>query len=99
MIKARAPRIETGFNVTKTFAPRQLGEDHANKLAPAGKLGHLAITSKAGYATLKLLRVDSFKKLSQDKFAGVHLPRLSGLSKNQFQIAHIFKPHHKPSHT
>ena len=78
--------------MSQSLAPSQLSKGHAHKLAPAGKLAYLVVTSIPGDAAMKLLWVNPVEQLSQNVFSGVHCRKIVEPELGEAQIDHTPEP-------
>ena len=74
VVKLRARRTQTCFDIAKTFPIGQLSESHAQKLIPAGKALELAVAVVTIDASPEFRRRKKIHQLREDRFARIHVP-------------------------
>ena len=74
MVEPVFHRAQTGFDVAKTLAPRQLRESHCEKLIHAGEATMSPVAAVAADTAMKFVSGKVVNHLAEDGAAGVHAP-------------------------
>src|SRR5262249_37597354 len=77
MIELFGSGVQTRFDVAKTFAPSQLGENQTDKLLPGSEVFDLVIAAITNDTATELLSVNKIEQLRENKLAAIHDSRIT----------------------